>query len=143
MFLYGWRSKLKDHLEWAEGRRQFPYEDTVGKTSIGVGRNLDDRGLRDDEIDLMLDNDIHEATEQASTLPYYRSLNGPRRMVVSDMIFNMGLSRFLSFIKTNRALSAHDYDAAADEMVDSKWYRQTGRRAALLVLIMRTGEYIV
>jgi lysozyme len=53
----------------------------------------------------------------------------------------MGPSRFRGFIKTNAALLAGDYSRAADEMVDSKWFRQTGRRAKKLVEAMRTGEW--
>lgn len=132
---------FSEHLEWAEGRRKFPYEDSVGKLSIGVGRNLDDRGLRDDEIDIMKANDMAEAESEARTLPYWEGLDEIRQVVVADMIFNMGLSRFLGFIRTNEALAAHNYQLAADEMMDSRWYRQTGRRAWKLVKIMRTGVW--
>ena len=44
-----------------EGRRPFPYLDTAGKLTIGVGRNLTDRGLSSAEIDLLLANDIAAA----------------------------------------------------------------------------------
>lgn len=132
---------LKKHLEWAEGRRKFPYEDIVGKLSIAVGRNLDDRGLRDDEIDLMLKNDMHEAASEAMKLPYFCKLNDARQLVIVDMIFNMGLPRFLGFVNTNAALEAGDFETAANEMIDSKWYRQTGRRAQVLAALMRSGEW--
>lgn len=53
-----YRDILRPQLRIDEGVREFPYTDTVGKLSIGVGRNLDDVGLRPDEIALMLENDI-------------------------------------------------------------------------------------
>lgn len=41
-------SSLQEQLIRDEGVRKFPYKDTVGKTTIGVGRNLDDVGLSQD-----------------------------------------------------------------------------------------------
>lgn len=135
------RDIFSKHLEWAEGRRQFPYEDSVGKVTIGVGRNLSDRGLSDDEIDLLKKNDMDIAIREAGTLPYWTKLDEVRKIVVCDMIFNMGLKRFKGFIRTNDALREGDYKTAAREMTDSKWYRQTGRRAKRLVEVMRSGVW--
>ena len=53
------KQRLIEQLRLHEGVEHKPYVDTVGKTTIGVGRNLDDVGLTDDEIDYLLDNDIH------------------------------------------------------------------------------------
>lgn len=129
------------HLNWAEGRRAFPYEDSVGKLTIGVGRNLDDRGLRESEIEYLLSNDIYEVLAECESLPYFADLDSVRQLVVADMVFNMGLSRFRGFIRTNAALAVHDYAVAANEMTDSKWKRQTGRRAVKLIDAMRSGEW--
>lgn len=129
------------HLSWAEGRRPYPYVDSVGKTSIGVGRNLDDKGLRECEIDFLLENDIAEALDEAEKLPYFNELDNVRQLIVADMVFNMGLPRFKGFIKTNKALEDGDYQLAAEEMKDSKWFRQTGRRAYRLVTAMKTGVW--
>ena len=129
------------HLEWAEARRQFPYEDSVGKITIGCGRNLDDVGLSDAEIDVLLQNDIERVLAEASRLPYWDRLDDVRQLVITDMVFNMGASRFRGFVRTNAALAAGDYQSAANEMLDSRWARQTGRRARKLVEAMRTGEW--
>jgi len=133
------KDAFKAHLEWAEGRRNFPYQDSVGKTSIGVGRNLDDKGLSDDEIGILLENDINDAVRSASSMSYWDSLTPNRQLVVADMVFNMGLRRFKGFIKTNAALERGDWDEAAREMVDSRWFRQTGRRSRKLVAMMIFG----
>lgn len=133
---------FKQHLEWAEDRRNFPYEDSVGKITIGVGRNLDDIGLSDDEIDMCLQNDIERVMGAVRTLPFWEGLDPVRQLVIADMVFNLGFTRFRGFKKTIQALEAGAYDTAADEMADSRWYRQTGRRAKKLVQIMRTGEWI-
>lgn len=138
----GFMDTFKAHLEWAEDRRPFPYEDSVGKTTIGVGRNLDDRGLSDEEIDFLCMNDMRIAVDAAKSLVYWGELNEARRLVICDMIFNMGMRRFRGFVRTNAALRIHDYQWAADEMKDSRWYRQTGRRAQRLEAVMRSGEWL-
>lgn len=126
--------------EWAEARRRFPYEDSVGKLTIGVGRNLEDRGLSDEEIDFLLSNDQKSAYEEAEGFPWFGELDTTRQCIIVDMIFNMGVSRFSGFVNTIAALEARDYNAAAREMQDSKWFRQTGRRAQALVRAMLTGS---
>jgi lysozyme len=130
-------TQLKRH----EGIRHKPYKDTVGKLSIGVGRNLDDRGLRDDEIELMLMNDIEEATEEAHKVPGYYRLNEPRKCVIINMIFNMGLPRVLRFKKMIAALALELWHEAAEQMLDSKWADQVGNRAIELAEQMRTGKW--
>ena len=132
---------LSEHLEWAEGRRAYPYEDSVGKLTIGVGRNLDDRGLAEDEIDYLKKNDMDIAYELAKTLPYFEQLDEIRQVVIADLVFNLGLRRFKGFIRTNAALNVHDYDTAADELLDSRYARQTGRRAHRNARVLRTGKW--
>jgi len=135
------REAFERHLIWAEGFRNKVYTCPAGKLTIGVGRNLEDRGISDDEVLYLLRNDIAAAERDAKTLSYYDQLDEVRQLVVCDMVFNLGLTRWLRFTEANKALSAHDYERAADEMVDSKWYTQTGRRAKRLVEAMRTGKW--
>ena len=135
------KAAFAKHLEWAEDRRSYPYEDSTGHITIGVGRNLSTVGLSDDEIDLLLENDIARALHGAETLPYWDQLDPVRQLVVADMIFNLGLPRFEGFVRANRALRLGDYDEAADEMLDSRWARQVGRRANKLAKAMRSGEW--
>lgn len=133
---------LRAHIKWAEaasGPELFPYRDTVNKLTIGYGRNLDDKGISREEAELMLRNDIADAVADASSLPYWEQLDPVRKMAISDMVFNLGLTKFRMFVKLNAALHIKDYTLAAHEMQDSKWYRQTERRAKVLVRAMRTG----
>lgn len=130
------------HIKWAEaaaGPELKPYLDTVGKLTIGYGRNLDDKGITRSEAEIMLVNDMNDAIADAQSLPYWSQLDPVRQIVISDMVFNLGLSRFLKFQLLNAALAIKDYKKAAAEMVDSKWYRQTERRAKVLVEAMKTG----
>lgn len=134
---------LKQQLTRHEGSRLKPYKDTVGKTTIGVGRNLDDVGIFPDEEDLMLTNDINRAIKDLDDhLSWANSLDEPRKMALVNMVFNMGISRLLGFHNMLTALQQGDYQKASDEMVNSEWYKQTGVRALELVNQMRTGELL-
>ena len=133
---------LRQHIKWAEaasGPELFPYRDTVGKLTVGYGRNLDDKGITRSEAELMLDNDMDDAIADATALPYYDRLDPVRKLVICDMVYNLGLTKFRKFVRLNAALNIPDYTLAAAEMVDSKWFRQTHRRALVLVTAMRTG----
>ena len=63
-----------------------------------------------------------------------------REAVILDMLFNLGLPRFLGFKKMLSALRGGDYEKAAEEMLDSKWARQVKSRAKELARLMKTGE---
>ena len=56
------------------------------------------------------------------------------------MAFNLGVGGLFKFRRMITALERGDFDAAANEMVDSAWYWQVGRRAQRLTKMMRTGE---
>lgn len=134
-------AELVKHQRWAESVRAFPYECPAGKLTIGVGRNIEEVGLSPEEIDFLHTNDMARVWDEASGLDWFAGMDDVRKLVVLDMIFNLGLSRFLGFVNTIEAMTHRDYTRAAREMVDSKWYRQTGRRAQRLVRAMHTGEW--
>lgn len=134
------REKLKEQLLTDEGLRLKPYKCTAGKTSIGVGRNLDDVGISKAEAMVMLNNDIDNcARDLDKALPWWRELDDARQNVLLNMCFNLGINRLLGFKKTLGLMQAKRYDAAAAEMLDSKWADDVGLRAARLARVMRTG----
>ncbi len=135
------RTRLKVQLVKHEGLRLKPYRDPVGKLTIGVGRNLDDTGLRSDEVQLMLDNDIAEVEESlALALPFWSQLDDARQRVLTNMAFNLGTLGLLKFKRTLAHVAAGEYHAAADEMLNSTWAKQVGNRALELSAMMRTGK---
>ena len=138
------RARLMGQLNIDEGRRNKLYKDTAipPKWTIGVGRNIEDRGLREDEINLMLSNDIDEALGSArSLIAGFDNLDDVRQEVLVNMAFNLGKTRLAGFKKLISAVVAKDFQRAADEMEDSAWYRQVGNRAKRLVSAMETGEF--
>ena len=134
------RSELKRALIRDESAEPDLYVDSVGKWSIGVGRNLSDRGIRPDEMDLMLNNDIDEAfRELGRAHPWVIGLDDVRLEVLVNMSFNMGITTLNTFTNTLSAVRAHDYEKAAVDMLDSKWARQVVARAGRLAKQMSTG----
>ena len=135
------RETFRLQLERHEGRRLFPYVDTVGKVTIGCGRNLTDCGIRDTEADLMLDNDITECLAELDVrLPWSERLDEVRQRVLADMMFNLGWSRLSRFTRTLTAIERGEYGTAATQMLTSLWARQVGQRAQRLAAMMATGK---
>ncbi len=131
---------VKTQLRADEGVRTNPYRDSVGKLSVGVGRNLDDVGLRADEIALMLDNDVRQAEGDARFLfPAFDSLSDNRKAALINMSFNMGRARLSAFHNMIEAVNHDDFAEAADQMLQSRWATQVGNRAQRLAKLMREG----
>lgn len=123
-----------------EDLRLKPYRDTVGKLTIGYGRNLDDKGISVDEAAYFLDDDIPYHTKELENFPFFNGLDDARKIVLADMSFNLGFKRLSGFRKMLAAVANKDYETAANEMLDSTWATQVGERAERLAEMMRTGE---
>ena len=133
--------RLWEQLVHHEGLRLKPYRCSAGKLTIGVGRNLDDVGLTEEEALLLLGNDISRViTELDKNIPAFSSLDEIRKRVLVDMGFNLGINRLMKFRRMLAALEAGDWSQTAVEMMDSRWARQVGSRAERLKLMMETGE---
>ncbi len=124
-----------------EGLRLKPYTDTVGKLTIGVGRNLDDVGISDAEARHLLRNDIMAAVRDLDrNIPWWRDLSEGRQRALLNMCFNMGWPTLSAFRKMLAALRTGDYDTAAAEALDSRWARQVGQRAdRIAAALIREG----
>lgn len=131
---------LTKRLTIEEGLRLKPYRCTAGKLSIGIGRNLDDRGITKEEAEYLLANDLQGVyADLDRNLPWWREMNEARQVVIADMCFNLGISRLLGFKNTLSAMRAGNYFLAADGMLNSAWAKQVGNRAVNLAHIMLKG----
>lgn len=130
--------KLVTQLTIDEGLRLRPYLDTVGKRTIGIGRNLDDVGISQDEAAYMLKNDIARVESQLDkALSWWRTMSDDRQQVLANMCFNMGITTLLTFKNTLAAMQSGRYSDAANGMLSSVWARQVGARAVRLSDVMR------
>ena len=157
------RQDLIDKLVVAEGLRLQVYKDTLGIDTIGIGRNLEDRGISKEELDWMdipsidhvyewgiteadavylATNDVQIVEEElVRAHPCVDRLDSVRQLILIDMAFNMGVPRLCKFKMMWGALEAEDFPTAAKEMLDSRWAKQVKGRATKLANAMHNGEF--
>lgn len=124
------RELLRVDLMKHEGVKRYPYKCTAGKLTIGVGRNLDDRGLSDEEIQYLLDNDIDSVEREIyRAVPSFDSLTENRQRALLNLAFNIGIPRMLTFKRMLAAIRDNDFEAAGKELIDSRYEKQVGQRA--------------
>jgi lysozyme len=120
-----------------EGLKLFVYNDTMGIPTIGVGRNLRDRGLTKEEALYLLANDIKDFSDKLTrALPWYSGLPQDAQNVLLDMAFNLGIGGLLGFKQTLGLIQKGDYKKASITMMQSKWADQVGYRAQELSNIL-------
>jgi lysozyme len=146
-----------------EGLRLEVYKDSLGIDTIGIGRNLEDRGITKEELDWMdipnmaivhtmgiteadamylAENDVQIVEEElVRAHPCVNKLDAVRQLVVMDMAFNMGVPRLCKFKNMWNAIHEENYIAAAKEMLDSRWAIQVKSRATKLANAMHNGEF--
>ena len=132
-------SEITDMLIRHEGLRLKVYDDSVGIPTIGVGRNLKDRGITKDEALFLLSNDIKDFTDQLSNkLDWFDLQPDKVKLVLTDMAFNLGIAGLLSFKNTLEHIKNGEYQIASEEMLLSKWASQVGTRAIELSNILKS-----
>lgn len=135
-------SESSKFTEDNEGYRQFAYECTAGKTTIGIGFNLDDVGLSLEESRVILDMRLCKIERKLlEDFPWFVGLNDARQAALNDMAYQLGISGLHKFKKSLALMKFMDYQGAGIEFADSKWARQTPRRAAKVCSMIQTGEF--
>ena len=147
--------KINEQLEIDEGFSKIVYLCPAGKKSIGFGYNLDanslvlssntisnyfSRGISENEARLLLCRCISDVQKKLrGRIKGFSELNTVRQDILTNMAFNMGVAGLLDFHKMLRAIEDNDFNKAADEMKNSKWFHQVGMRSKRLEHEMRTG----
>jgi lysozyme len=156
-------SHFLDKLIEHEGMVLTVYKDSLGIETIGIGRNLKDRGISKEELDymdipnmeLVYQHGLTEAdarylaindikiveNELCKVHPCVENLDAVRQLVLMDMAFNMGVPRLCKFKNMWSAIHEENFEASSLEMMDSRWARQVGRRAKILSDAMKAGEF--
>jgi lysozyme len=133
-------TKLEEQLINDEGFMSKPYKDTVGKVTIGYGRNLDDVGISRSEAYAMLQNDIIKVrSELLVKIPFFKNLTDGRQNALINMAFNMGTGGLLKFVNTLKLIEQKNYIQASIELLNSKWAKQVGFRAERIANQIKNG----
>jgi len=134
--------KLEQYLIEHEGIRYKPYLCPAGKLTIGVGRNIEDNGLTKDEIMYLLKNDIERCEKELKKIfTDFDNLPENVKIVLIDMIFNLGETRFKKFEELIKAVKKRNWDRTIIEIKNSKRCRQLKKRCRdNVLLIEHLGE---
>ena len=123
-----------------EGLKLTPYRCTAGKLTIGVGRNIEEKGITEEEALFLLRNDIDECKRDLTTLIFHGQFyDFPESIqnVLINMRFQLGRAGFRKFKKMIFAFQNLNYEEAIVQMKDSNWYNQTTGRANDLISIVK------
>ena len=128
---------LDEMIQRHEGIRDVPYIDSLGVQTIGIGHNLH-KPLSHAAIMQIFQDDLNDAINDCMhAFPWFHDLTEPRKHVLVDMCFNLGLSGLQKFVKFLAAMAIGDYETAANELLNSLWARQVKGRALELANLMR------
>lgn len=137
--------QIKARLLIDEGSEPFVYQDTRGFWTIGVGFCIDSRvgaRLPDKVRDFWLECLVVEAMNKLPTLSeVLTGVDEIRKQLLVCLLYNMGKAHLEAFHLMLTALSAGDYDEAANQLQNSAWFKEVGVRGPLYVRIMRTGVW--
>ena len=140
--------KLQKELERDEGVKYEVYLDHLGYPTFGIGHLIIDDDpeygaavgtkVSNDRVKEAFSSDIETVLSDCERLyEDFRDLPEEAQLIIANMMFNMGYTRLSKFRGMKRGVDARDWTAAADEMVDSRWYKQVTNRADRLVMRMR------
>ena len=140
--------KLREQLEIDEGVKYEIYKDHLGYPTFGIGHLVTDTdaefgcdvgtSVSEQRVEEAFKKDVQRVIKDCEILyPDFNELPEEVQQIIANMMFNLGRPRLSKFKGMKRGVDNQDWNGAADEMVDSRWYRQVGRRAERLVERMR------
>ena len=141
--------KLREELERDGGVKYEVYLDHLGYPTFGIGHLITDNDpesgasvgteVSDDRVQEAFETDVETVLSDCERLyVQFEHLPEEVQLIIANMMFNMGYPRLSKFKGMKRGVDARDWNAAADEMVDSRWYDQVTNRAERLVERMRS-----
>jgi len=140
--------KLREEIKYDEGSVNEIYLDHLGLATFGIGHLVTEwdeeygwevgTPVSEDRCNEVFDSDIQIVLADCEQLyPDFNELPEEVQRIIANMMFNMGRPRLSKFKGMKAGVDARDWNKAADEMVDSRWYRQVTNRAERLVKRMR------
>jgi lysozyme len=144
------RNKVFEQLKVDEGVKYEIYNDHLGYPTFGVGHLVlktdpefeQETGtpITKERVAECFEKDLDTATNECYALygpGTFNNFPGEVQEILVNMMFNMGRTRLAGFKNFNAALLEQKWVQAADEMTDSRWFRQVGARAQRLVTRMQ------
>ena len=140
--------KLRVELEEDEGCKYEIYLDHLGYPTFGIGHlvteNDEEHGqpvgteVSEERVAEVFEEDVQVTLDECVRLyPNFDDLPEEAQLIIANMMFNMGRPRLSQFKMMKACVDDGDWEGAAEQMMDSKWYRQVTNRADRLVTRMR------
>lgn len=122
--------QLAGILKRHEGLELEPYRCTEGYLTIGYGRNLETKGISEEEAEYLLRNDMEVVVAALNDrIPWWNNLPDHKRIVLASMAYQLGVGGLLKFQNMLAAAEDGDDQEVVAQMRDSRWHRQTTARA--------------
>jgi lysozyme len=143
---------IMDMIKQHEGVRNQPYKDTKGLWTVGVGHLIGNgktlppewnRTFTDAEITNIFKKDYQHHMQAAEKIPGFNNLNLKGQAALIDLTFNMGPTWWKKWPNFTKAMQAGNIAQAANELKNSEWYSQVGRRAPKIVSLLQSGGQTV
>ena len=133
---------LEALIKHHEGYSEKMYRCSAGKLTIGYGFNLEDNVMCQEAAEAQLRCDIEKVEKRMDrVIPEFKGLTGARRAALIDMGYNLGVPGIRKFRNMWSAIRQGNWDAAAYQAQDSRWFRQVKSRGVRIVEMLRTGEW--
>ena len=130
---------LLDSIKHHEGFVEHVYDDSLGIPTIGYGFAIKDLVLEEDLCDEILLRKLRILGKSViGKFPFFDSLPSDCKTVLMEMCYQLGVTGVSKFKKALKAMEDGDWEKAADEMLDSKWAKQTPNRAKEMSDIIRS-----
>lgn len=141
-------AKLRVDLELDEGVKNEVYLDHLGLKTVGIGHLCREdepefemevgTPVSDERVQVLFERDLDAVRIDCIKLyPDFDNLPEDAKLIIANMMFNLGYPRLSGFKMMKAAVDAGDWEEAAAQMEDSKWYRQVPNRAERLCNRMR------
>lgn len=150
-------AEMITRLKLHEGCSLTPYKCPAGKLTIGIGRNVEDNPLTAEELRVVGDwkhgitreaahylcrNDIERCiADLKKYLKWFEGLDKERKYALIDLCFNLGINKLLTFKKTLASIACGNYRTAAEQLLQSKYASQVGKRAKRIAILIETGRW--
>ena len=140
--------QLRKELEVDEGVKYEIYNDHLCYPTFGIGHLVRDTDpeagaalgtpVTEDRVIEAFNEDVETVLSDCAILyDDFDDLPEEAQLIIANMMFNLGRPRLSKFKGMKSGVDSRDWNKAADEMVDSAWYRQVTNRAERLVTRMR------
>ena len=140
--------QLRKELEVDEGVKYEIYNDHLGYPTFGIGHLVRDSDpeagaalgtpISEDRVIEAFNEDVETVLSDCAILyDDFDELPEEAQLIIANMMFNLGRPRLSKFKGMKSGVDSRDWNKAADEMIDSAWYRQVPNRAGRLVSRMK------